>query len=89
MQVTPLPDLAAEGIRPRDVFFQTQILIAELNLIKLRLETVSSTPLAIKAPDDTTPTDVYQQALLVEHLVKQFQSGAQISLAGPSEAEVR
>lgn len=80
IDVTPIPIKPEDKINPRDVFFQTQIIIAELNLLKLKLDTTSSTPLPIEVPDETTPTDVFQQALMVEHLVRQIKSGAAISI---------
>lgn len=80
IDVTPVPEPPEGKINPRDVYFQTQIIIAELNLIKYRVRTNSSTPLTIEVSDDTTPTDVFQQALMVEHLVRQIKSGAGISI---------
>jgi hypothetical protein len=72
MPTIPVPDVAAEiQIRPRDVFFQTQIIIAELNLLKMRLNTVSTTPLPVPVGDDTTPTDVHGQATMIEYLLNQ------------------
>lgn len=75
MELTPVPQPPAGTLNPRDVFFQTQIIIAELNLLKLHLGTVSSTPLTIEVSDDTTPTDVYQQGVMVEYLLQQIKSG--------------
>lgn len=86
MEVTPIPDKPLKKINPRDVFFQTQIIIAELNMLKREMGTTSSTPLAINVGDSKTPTDVYQQGLMVEYLVRQIQTGADIQLsasAGP------
>lgn len=72
MPTIPVPGVAAgKQIRPRDVFFQTQIIIAELNLLKMRLNTVSTTPLPVPVGDDTTPTDVHGQATMIEYLLDQ------------------
>ena len=66
--VPPLP--GRESIRPRDVFFQTQIIIAELNLLKESLATKSSSPLTIPVTGKT-PTHVYEQATMILYLLKQ------------------
>jgi hypothetical protein len=66
-------------IRPRDVFLQTQIIIAELNLLKLRTETISSTPLAIPVKGTKSPTDVHEQASLIEYLLRQVKAGTDLS----------
>ena len=87
LKVTPIPDMPTQTINPRDVFFQTQIIIAELNLLKMALGTKSSTPLAIEVGDETKPTHVYQQGLLVEYLVRQIQSGANLPLTPAVESE--
>ncbi|MCA9122095.1 MAG: hypothetical protein H6822_31965 [Planctomycetaceae bacterium] len=76
MRLTPVPQQPTNALLPRDVFFQTQIIIAELNLMKLHFGTVSSTPLTIEVSDDTTPSDVYQQGLMVEYLLQQIDSAA-------------
>ncbi|NJL60289.1 MAG: hypothetical protein HC887_12320 [Desulfobacteraceae bacterium] len=67
----PLPELAKDDdIRPADVFIQSMIIIAELNLLKMATGTVSSTPLAIPV-FGKTPADTYQQAVMVKYLLSQ------------------
>jgi len=71
MEPTPVPPLPERTtIRPRDVFFQTQIIIAELNLLKDPLATKSSSPLTIPVTGKT-PTHVYEQAAMILYLLKQ------------------
>lgn len=64
-------------IRPRDVFFQTQIIIAELNLLKLHTGTISSTPLAIPVKSAKDPMEVHEQASLIEYLLGQVNIDAE------------
>ena len=72
MPPIPVPEFTTGvKIRPRDVFFQTQVIIAELNLLKMQLSTVSTTPLPVPVSDDTTPTDVHGQATMLEYLLGQ------------------
>lgn len=71
MPTIPVPDPPEYEVRPRDVFLQTQIIIAELNLLKMRLNTVSTTPLPVPVSADTTPTDVHGQATMIEYLLDQ------------------
>ncbi len=71
MPTIPVPDPPDYEVRPRDVFLQTQIIIAELNLLKMRLNTVSTTPLPVPVGADTTPTDVHGQATMIEYLLTQ------------------
>lgn len=71
MPTIPVPDPPEYEVRPRDVFLQTQIIIAELNLLKMRLNTVSTTPLPVPVSADTTPTDVHGQATMIEYLLNQ------------------
>ena len=71
MPTIPVPDPPEYEVRPRDVFLQTQIIIAELNLLKKRLNTVSTTPLPVPVSADTTPTDVHGQATMIEYLLSQ------------------
>ena len=69
---TPIPQVGKAGdLRPEDVFVQTQIIIAELNLVKLGTNTQNSTPLAVPV-SGKTPTSCYQQAAEIEYLLKQF-----------------
>ena len=67
---TPVPQSAIQELAPLDVFLQTQIIIAELNLLKRGTETISSTPLAIPVTGKT-PSDCYQQVSFAVHLIKQ------------------
>ena len=79
---TRLPaDPADDSVEPRSVFVQTQIILAELNHLKLLTGTTSSTPLAVPVRKTTLPSDVYRQANLVEHLLLQINSGADVGLA--------
>lgn len=69
---TPLPQVPADRkLAPTDVFIQTQIILAELNMLKKGTRTVSSTPLAIPVTGKT-PKDAHQKAALVEYLVTQI-----------------
>lgn len=68
----PVPKLMSGAkIRPTDVFIQTQIIIAEINLIKIATGTVSATPLPVPVRGKT-PSDAYHQALTVEYLLGQI-----------------
>lgn len=71
MRPVPVPEHPGLATRPRDVFLQSQIIIAELNLLKMQLNTVSATPLPLPADQDTTATDVYSQATMLEYLLLQ------------------
>jgi len=76
----PLPSSPSDyEVRPRDVFLQTQIIIAELNFLKLHTNTISSTPLAVPVASTKAPTDVHEQASLIEYLLGQVEVGAKIS----------
>ncbi len=71
LEPTPIPSLPnREAIRPRDVFFQTQIIIAELNLLKGPLATQSSSPLTIPV-SGKTPTHVHEEASMILYLLEQ------------------
>ena len=72
MGTTPVP-VPTKGykLNPIDVFVQTQIIVAELNLLKLGTGTVSSTPLAIPVVGKK-PGNCHQQAATVKHLVEQI-----------------
>lgn len=72
MKIIPVPNTSyVSGIQPIDVFVQTQILIAEINLLKMTTNTISSTPLAIPVTGKL-PTDVHQQAVLIQYLLNQI-----------------
>lgn len=71
---TPVPNVPSNyKLSPVDVFVQTQILSAELNLLKLGTGNVSSTPLAVPVTGKS-PTDTHQQATMVRYLVSQIVS---------------
>jgi len=77
----PVPDAPLDQqIRPRDVFVQSQIIIADLNFLKLHTNTVSSTPLAVPVRGAKVPSDVHQQASMVEYLLRQVNTGAETVL---------
>lgn len=58
-------------IRPADVFIQAQIILAELNRIKVEAGMSESTP-PPEVVAGKTPTDVWTQVALVGHLADQF-----------------
>src|SRR5205807_2309671 len=71
---TPAPDVtftAAGEDAGKDAFVQTQIVLAELNRIKLAIGVNENTPLAIRA-EGKTWADAYNQAVLVNYLLGQF-----------------
>ncbi len=71
MEVIPVPEIDEnQQFNPADVFIQTQIIIAELNLLKMGTGTISSTPLVIPV-SEKIPSDVHQQAAMIEYLLKQ------------------
>ena len=72
METPPLPEVSADReLHSEDVFVQTQIIIAELNFLKMRTGTISSTPLAIPV-FGKVPTNVHQQAAMVRYLLEQI-----------------
>lgn len=74
LDTTPVPTIPEnQQLQPADVFVQTQIIIAELNLLKMNTDTVSSTPLAIPT-EGKTPTDVHQHAAYLQYLIPQVRS---------------
>jgi hypothetical protein len=64
----PTATFPAQGA---DVFVQTQVVLAELNRLKLALGVSSSTPLAVRT-EGKTWTDAYNQAVMVNYLLAQF-----------------
>lgn len=71
LTAVPVPDLPKDmEIKPADTFVQIQIIIAELNLLKMGTGTVSSTPLPIPV-SGKTPSDTYQQGIMVRYLLSQ------------------
>ncbi len=83
LNTTPVPRITAgQQLQPADVFMQTQIIIAELNLLKMNTDTVSSTPLAIPVQGKTA-TDVHQQVAFLQYLIPQVRSlRAMVAQAG-------
>lgn len=74
LSTTPVPRISAgQQLQPADVFVQNQIIIAELNLLKMNTDTVSSTPPAIPVKGKT-PTDVHQRAAFLQYLIPQVRS---------------
>jgi len=71
LPVVPVAEIAKDDdLSPSDVLVQTQIIIAELNLLKMGTGAVSSTPLAIPV-SGKTPADTYRQAVMVRYLLSQ------------------
>ncbi len=71
LPVVPVAEIAKDDdLSPADVFVQTQIIIAELNLLKMGTGAVSSTPLAIPV-SGKTPADSYRQGMMVRYLLSQ------------------
>jgi hypothetical protein len=67
----PVPEVQSNReLHPADVFIQTQIIIAELNLLKMGTGTVSSTPLAVPV-SGKVPADVHQQVGMLRYLLGQ------------------
>jgi hypothetical protein len=73
METIALPHIHEIDVQlhPADVFVQTQIIIAELNILKLGTGTVSVTPIP-KAVSGKKPADVYRQALMAKYLLSQI-----------------
>ncbi len=67
---TPVPSTSFAA-RGDDAFVQTQIVLAELNRLKLALGATANTPLAVRS-EGKTWTDAYDQAVLVNYLLAQF-----------------
>ncbi|MFK5983997.1 MAG: hypothetical protein QM479_01040 [Pseudomonadota bacterium] len=70
MPSTSVPAFDGKKKSPQDVYYQTQIIIAELNLIKLASFTTNITPIAIKVTGKK-PSDVHQQANYINYLMAQ------------------
>ena len=72
MTEVPTPAFPTDRVvKPIEPFLQSQIIIAELNLLKLKTGTISSTPLPIPV-DGKTPVDVYNEATLMSYLLDQI-----------------
>ena len=68
----PVPAVAdGHSIEPMDVFLQTQVIIAEINILKLGTGTISITPLPVPVTGKT-PSDVHQQAATMKYLLGQI-----------------
>lgn len=67
---TVVPTFDGKDKGPQDVFYQIQIIIAELNLIKLASKTTNITPVAIIVKGKK-PSDVHQQASAIKYLMEQ------------------
>lgn len=70
MNSIPIPTFDGKNKTPQDVFYQIQIIIAELNLIKLASKTTDITPVAIDV-SGKKPSDVHQQANYINYLMAQ------------------
>ncbi len=74
LSVLTIPNIETDQkLHPADVFIQTQIIIAELNLLKMATGTISATPLAVPV-SKKSPSDAHQQAGMVRYLLKQILS---------------
>lgn len=74
MDTIPVPAFnIGMSIRPMDVFIQTQIIISEINLLKMGTGTVSVTPLPIPVTGKT-PSDAHQQSAAMKYLLGQINS---------------
>ena len=74
MDVVPVPKLSdISFIRPTDVYLQTQIIIAEINVLKMASNTASITPLAIPVTQKR-PSDCHQLAVMIRYLLGQVNS---------------
>jgi len=62
---------AYNGIKPIDVFLQTQFIIAELNLLKQPLKISSATSRA-RTAKDKTPSDVYYVMQHMEYMIERL-----------------
>lgn len=71
MPATEVPDADAGADQWVSACIQSQILIAELNRLKIALNTPSSTPLVIPV-EGKTPTDVFGELLLTQYLLQQI-----------------
>ncbi len=69
LNIIPLPKLNVDTtINPIDVFTQKQIIIADLNLLKIKMGIKNSTP--IKIPfQKKTPRDVFQHTIYINYML--------------------
>ncbi len=85
LDTVPVPEVSENHEpQPFDVFIQTQIIIAELNLLKMAAGTVSLTPLPVPV-SDKVPSDVHQQAQMVRYLLSQIKPLQEMVASGKSE----
>ncbi len=85
LDTVPVPEVSEKHeLHPSDVFIQTQIIIAELNLLKMSTGTISLTPLPVPV-SDKVPTDVHQQALMIRYLLSQIRPLQE--MVAPSKSE--
>jgi hypothetical protein len=85
LPVIALPGSIPDGeIDPIYPFVQAEIIIADLNLLKIHLKTVSSTPLPVPVRGKN-PTHVHQEALLLQHLLQQVPQILASAFSGKSE----
>ena len=73
MPTTQIPLFDGKDKTPLDVFYQSQIIIAELNLIKLGSHTTNITPVAINVTGKA-PSDVHQQISYINYLMAQLET---------------
>ena len=62
---------ALKEINPVNVLLQTQVILAELNAVKLATRTITSTPLTVKVTGKT-PSDVHQKLTHTGYLLRQM-----------------
>ena len=85
VKVLPLPiRKSGEKILPGDVFLQTQMIIAELNLLKLVTKTTTATP-PTDVTTDRTPAQVRAEALwsdyILQALLEELRDSVSLSVA--------
>ena len=68
---TALPGRPDGGPRGEDLFIQSQIVLGELNRLKLETGTVRNTPLPVETTGKTW-NDVYDQAVMLDYLLSQL-----------------
>jgi len=73
LPIIPIPAFDGDKKSPRDVFIQSQIIIAELNIIKLATNTFNITPVPIPV-SGKKPTNVHQKVSQIDYLMKQISS---------------
>lgn len=86
----PLPSVGEnESIGPSDVYLQTQIIIAELNLLKLMTATTAPTS-PTDEHHDKTAMDVFQEAVWTHYMLEALEkqsveslTAAQAEISGP------